>query len=274
MATRVPAIVHTFHGHLLQGSFSAGRTRVIAAVERLLARSADRLLSVGAQVRDDLVAAGIGRADQYTVMPPGTFVGTPPGREEARRALGLPARGPVVSFVGRLTAVKRPDRLVEVARIVLDKRPDARFVVCGEGDLLDVVREAEAELGGALTLVGFRPDVETVYAASDVTLLTSDTEGMPLSLIEAGMVGVPAVATRVGSVSEVVVDGRTGLLADTAAPELAGHVLQFLDDPALCDAMGAAAKEWTTTRFGVARLVADTETVYTEIARARGWRSA
>lgn len=269
--TGVPAVVHTFHGHLLHGVFSTRTTRLVVGAEKLLATTADRLFAVGARVRDDLVAAGIGRAEQYVVMPPGTAVGTPPNRVAARRTLGLPDGAPVVSYVGRVTAVKRPDRLLAVARTILSARPETRFVVCGEGDMLHVLRAAKAELGDALLLVGWRSDVETVYAASDVVLLTSDSEGMPLSLIEAGMCGVPAVATRVGSVAEVVEDGTTGFLSGMAADELARHVLRLLDDRALCLTMGAAAKERTVHRFGVPRLVADTEAVYTEIARAHGW---
>ncbi|WP_214325868.1 glycosyltransferase [Nonomuraea sediminis] len=271
MLARVPAVVHTYHGHLLHGSFSARTTRLVVGVEKILARSADRLLTVGARVRDDLIAAGIGRPGQYIVMPPGTSVGPPPAVAEARRMLGLPADALVVSYVGRVTAIKRPDRLLAVFRSVLAARPRTRFVVCGEGDMLNVVRAAEAEFAGALSLVGWRSDVETVYAASDVTLLASDSEGMPLSLIEAGMVGIPAVATRVGSVAEVVNDGSTGLLSGTDADELAGHVLRLLDDGELRRTMGEAAREWVTHRFGVPRLVADTEAVYTEIARAHGW---
>ncbi len=269
--TRVPAVVHTYHGHLLHGAFSRRTTGLVVGVEKVLAMATDRLLTVGARVRNDLIAAGIGRPAQYVVMPPGTAVGTPPTGPEARRLLGLAEDVPVVSYVGRVTAIKRPDRLLAVARTVLAARPDTVFVVCGEGDLMDVLRAAQAEFGEALRLVGWRSDVETVYAASDVTVLASDSEGMPLSLIEAGMVGVPAVATRVGSVAEVVDDDETGLLAEPDADELARHVLRLLDDDALRQAMGKAAVDRMTQRFGVPRLVADTEALYTDLARAHGW---
>ena len=97
--------------------------------------------------------------------------------------------------------------------------PGAQFVVCGDGDLAAEVAGAAAGLGPSLRLLGWRADVETVYAAADLILLTSDNEGMPVSLIEAGLAGLPAVATAVGSVAEVVEDGSTGLLA----PCDAGH---------------------------------------------------
>jgi hypothetical protein len=160
------------------------------------------------------------------VVPPGTELGAPPDRTSARLALGVPGGDPVVAFVGRLTGVKRPDRLVEVARELRRLVPGVRFVICGSGDAAGTVTAAVPEFGGAMRMVGWRRDVETVYAAADLVLLTSDNEGMPVSLIEAGLSGVPVVATRVGSVAEVVHDGVTGLLAP-------------------CDA-GARACSWTT----------------------------
>lgn len=278
VAARVPARVHTFHGHLLHGYFSPAATRLVAAAERLLAKPTDRLVAVGARVRDDLLAAGIGRPDQYVVVPPGTSLDRLPERRAARRALGLDGDGPVVAYVGRLTGIKRPDRLVRVAREVRQVVPDVRFVVCGGGDALDEVLPATRSRDGATVVrngpfhyVGWRSDVETVYAAADLVLLTSDNEGMPLTLIEAGLAGVPAVATRVGSVAEIVRDGVTGALAACRDDELARHTVRLLRDEELRRAMGRRAREWTAARFSTARLVSDMQDAYGRIAEQRGW---
>lgn len=267
---RVPVRVHTFHGHLLHGYFSPARTRVVVGAERALAAFSDRLVAVGSRVRDDLVAAGVGRAEQYTVVPPGTGLPAAPGRAQARRLLGLPQDGPVVAYVGRITAIKRPDRFLAVAREVRRAVPGAHFVMCGEGELRPDPA-AVAELGGSLHRLGWRADVETVYAAADLVLLTSDNEGMPVSLIEAGLAGLPAVATDVGSVAEVVADGKTGLLAAPSTAELARHTVCLLQDERLRREMGDRARDRTARRFGAERLVADTEALYTSIAVARGW---
>jgi glycosyltransferase involved in cell wall biosynthesis len=271
---RVPARVHTFHGHLLHGYFPPLVTRVVVGAEKVLARRTDRIVSVGAKVRDDLLAAGIGRPERYVVVPPGTDLRPAPTTAEARAALDLPQRGPVIGYVGRITGIKRPDRLVAVARKVVASIPDATFVVCGDGDRLGDIADAVAELGPAIRPLGWRGDVETVYAAADLTLLTSDNEGMPVSLIESGLAGVPAVATNVGSVAEVVVDGGTGLLVAPDGPDvagqLAGHVVTLLRDHARRLAMGRQAREVAAQRFGAARLVADTRELYRSIARERG----
>jgi glycosyltransferase involved in cell wall biosynthesis len=268
---RAPARVHTFHGHLLYGYFPARTARGVAAAERVLAARTDRLVAVGRQVRDDLLAAGVGRPQQYAVVAPGTALGPLPDRRTARQQLGLPPTGPVVAFVGRLTQVKRPDRLVAVAREVIHAIPGARFAVCGHGDLFQQTAAAARELSPSMILLGWRGDVETVYAAADVILLTSDNEGMPVSLIEAGLAGVPAVATNVGSVAEVVADGVTGLLAPPAAAELSRHVVRLLGDDHLRERMGAAAAVRAQQRFGRDRLVSDIQTLYEEIAVARQW---
>ncbi|MGW1494273.1 glycosyltransferase [Streptomyces sp. NPDC002402] len=270
---RVPSRVHTFHGHLLHGYFSPAKTRVLVQTERSLAALTDRLVAVGSRVRDDLVAAGIGKASQYTVTPPGTRLATAPEPAEARRQLGLPQGCPVVAYVGRITGIKRPDRFLAVAREVLRTVPAAHFVVCGSGDF-QPDPGAVADLGDSLHLLGWRADVETVYAAADLVLLTSDNEGMPVSLIEAGLAGLPAVATDVGSVAEVVQDGTTGLLAGLSSGELARHTVTLLRDGELRRQMGAQARTFTTQHFGAERLVADTQALYTSIAVARGWWTA
>src|SRR5439155_11017175 len=83
---RVPATVHTFHGHLLHGYFSPAKTRLVVATERALARPTTRLVTVGTQVRDDLLGAGVGRTEQYVVVPPGVDMAEPPPQDEARRS--------------------------------------------------------------------------------------------------------------------------------------------------------------------------------------------
>ncbi|MFI9650720.1 glycosyltransferase family 4 protein [Streptomyces sp. NPDC052040] len=270
VAARAPACVHTYHGHLLHGYFSPAKTRLVIQAERRLATVSDRLVAVGRTVRDDLLAAGIGRPEQYAVVPPGTTAAVPAPRPEARRRLGVPEDGPVVAYVGRVTRVKRPDRFLSVVRDVRRAVPTARFLVCGGGDLLDELTKA-ADLHDSLHLLGWRADVETVYAAADLVLLTSDNEGMPVSLIEAGLAGVPAVATRVGSVPEVVRDGHTGLLAPPDAHELTRHTVRLLRDEGLRRLMGRQARTWTEQRFGAERLVQDTHDLYASLAVAHGW---
>ena len=266
-AARVPATVHTFHGHLLHGYFSPRVTRAVVQTERTLARSTSRLVAVGEQVRDDLLAAGIGRPAQYVVVPPGIHLPPMPSRAEARAVLELPPESPVIVLVARLTQIKRPERFLAVAAALHARHPDAVFVVVGEGDLLPGL---VASAGPNVRFLGWRGDVERVYAAADLVVLTSDNEGMPVSLIEAALCGVPAVSTRVGSAGEVVLDGRSGLLCAPDVSELTGAVDRLLADAPLRLDMGRAAAAHAAAAFGRERLVADTEDLYRQIVRGKG----
>ncbi|MEV4106462.1 glycosyltransferase [Nonomuraea sp. NPDC049695] len=263
------AKVHVFHGHLLNGYFTGAKRALYVRSERVLATMADRLVTVGAEVRDDLIRAGIGRPEQYVVIPPGVRLGPVPDRASARRALDLPQGAPLVAYVGRLTQVKRPDRFIATAKKILARIPDCHFVICGGGELLAQVEQEIAPVRPAFHLVGWRKDVETVYSAADVVMLTSDNEGTPLTLIEAQMAGTPVVSTRVGSVAEVVQDGHTGLLSSADPAELAERAVRILSDPPLARRLGEAARSWSTASFDVDRLVADTEALYRSLGEPR-----
>ena len=176
-----------------------------------------------------------------------------------------------MGYVARLTPIKRPDRFVDVAERVAERHPDVRFVVAGEGPLLGKMKEQARRLGDRIRFVGWRSDVETVYAACDMLALTSDNEGMPVSLIEAAMVGIPAVTTRVGSADEVVVDGETGLVTSPSAEELAAAVSRLLDDAEARERMGKAARVRAEREFSGSRLVADMAQLYEEIATEKGF---
>jgi glycosyltransferase involved in cell wall biosynthesis len=252
LAAGVPALVHTFHGHLLQGYFSPAVTRGVILTERALARTTDRLVAVGEQVRDDLLAAGIGRPDRYVVIPPGVRLAHPPDRTDARARFRVAGDAAVVAVVGRLIGIKRPDRMLEVAR----RLPDVTFLVAGEGALLDQVRR---DAPANVRLLGWRADVEAVYAAADVALVTSDNEGMPVSLVEAALCGTPAVSTDVGSAREVV----TGEVTVPDPDALAAAVRRVLARPKL----GEQARRLARERFGVPAMIEAHRRLYADLAR-------
>jgi len=266
VTSRVPARVHTFHGHLLHGYFSRSRTRAVIGVESLLAQWTSRLVAVGAGVRDDLLSSGVGQREQYVVIPPGVDLPEAPCSTEARRQLSLEPEGLIVAYVGRLTRVKRPDRFLETAFALAKTRPDVTFLVVGDGELRDHAETRARLLGPRIRFLGWRPDVENVYSAADVIVLTSDNEGMPYSLIEAALSGRPAVTTGVGSAAEVVVDGVTGFVTARSATALAYAVGRLLDDPPLRAQLGTAARERAQREFSAARLIHDTEALYERVA--------
>jgi glycosyltransferase involved in cell wall biosynthesis len=264
---RVPVRVHTFHGHVLHGYFKRWVTRLVRIVEGLLARRTTALVAVGERVRDELLGAGIGRSDQYVVIPPGVALEARPDRVSARNGLGLPLNRPLVLFVGRLTAVKRPDRLIEAMALVLDTRPDAVLAIAGEGELLEETRSRAEPLGESVRFLGWQRDIAGLYAAADCMVLTSDNEGMPVTLIEAAMAGVPSVTTDVGSAREVVLDGVTGLVVAPDAAAVADGLVRLLDND-LRHRMGAAARARAEAEFDTRRLITDHESLYERLVAA------
>jgi glycosyltransferase involved in cell wall biosynthesis len=265
MVARVPHRVHTFHGHVLHGYFSPRITRLIIFIERFLARHTDVLAAVGAQVRDDLLAAKIGRPKQYRVVPPGVRISAGCTKEEARRRFDLPADVPVVLFVGRLTRIKRVDRLIEAMTKVHEQLPAAVLAIAGEGDLLSEVEELASPLGRAIRFLGWQSDLSVVYPLADVVALTSDNEGMPVTLIEASMLGIPCVTTDVGSAREVVLDHQTGRVITPDATAIADALVELLSDTARLAQFGSNARQHAEASFGSPRLIDDYAKIYREI---------
>jgi glycosyltransferase involved in cell wall biosynthesis len=259
--------VHTFHGHLLNGYFGAGKTKLVVLVEKFLALLTDQLLAVGTKVKDDLLAAGIGSQSKFGVMPPGLQLAEVPSRESARKELGLMEDVVYCAFIGRITQIKRPDRFLDVVAEVKARGINLYFIVAGAGDLLQYCQDRALAENLPVTFLGWREDIEVVLAAADFVLLTSDNEGTPLSLIQAGMVGIPVVATNVGSTNEIVVNSETGLLTDLSVGQIADVVVKVATDSDLRAKMGAAGKEYTLARYGVARLVKDHQDLYLKLLK-------
>ena len=220
-------------------------------------------------MRDELLEAGIGQVGQYVVIAPGVALNEPTCRTQVRNDLRLPLDRLVVLFVGRLTAVKRPDRLIEAMALVLEQRPYAVLAVAGEGDLLEETRRLAEPLGASVRFLGWQSDITALYAAADCMVLTSDNEGMPVTLIEAAMAGVPSVTTDVGSACEVVLDGVTGLVVEPEASAVAEGLIRMFDDD-LRNRMGEAARQRAEAEFGTRRLIADHEALYLSLLSATG----
>jgi glycosyltransferase involved in cell wall biosynthesis len=273
---RVPLIIHTFHGHVLEGYFSPAVTRAFVAIERGLARWTDAFIAISPQIRDQILALGVGRPSQWHVVPLGLeldpIIRSTMTRAEARRRLGLDPNRRLVANVGRLVPIKDHSTFLRAAADVVRSHPDVTFVIAGDGELrASVESEARRLLPERVRFLGWVHDLATLYAALDLVVLTSRNEGTPVALIEAGAAGKPVVATSVGGVPDVVRDGTTGLLAPAGHPRaLATQIVALLEDSSRADAMGRAGREWVRERYSVQRLVADTASLYRELlARKR-----
>jgi glycosyltransferase involved in cell wall biosynthesis len=260
-----PRTVHTFHGHVLEGYFGPSTARVFVEIERRMARQTDALVAVSTEIRDDLLALGIGTPERFHVIPLGfdlsplVAVDRPSGR--LRQHLGLAPDTPLVGVVGRLVPIKD----LGTALAVITRLPGVHLAVIGDGECRPQL-EAEAQRLGVAERVhftGWWPDVPGAFADLDVVLLTSRNEGTPVALIEAGAAGRPVVATRVGGVPLVVEDGATGHLAPAGdVPGLATLTERLLGNPDARRAMGAAGRRRAVERFSQDRLIRDIEALY------------
>ena len=261
--------VHTFHGHLLNGYFRPFKRSLVVIAEKFLALFTHQLLAVGDKVRQDLLNAGIGTKDKFGLMPPGLAIGVLPDRKESRNALELPANSLQCAFIGRVTQIKRPDRFLDVVSEIKKRGVNLDFFIAGDGELLETCRERIKQDDLPITVLGWQSDIEGVLSSADMVALTSDNEGTPLSLIQAGMARLPVVTTNVGSVPEVVLNGVTGIVTGLDVQEIADALEKLVNDKALRAKLGTAAQEFTSSNFGVKRLVHDHEELYKKLLSSR-----
>jgi glycosyltransferase involved in cell wall biosynthesis len=257
--------VHTFHGHLLFGYFSKIGTRIVILIERLLAKQTQILISVGSQVKDDLLLAKIGTVDKFRIVPPGLELNLLKSKNQARIELGLDQNAIYFSWIGRVVSIKNPLRLVRIAEIAKSSKLPIRFCVAGDGPLFPDFSQLARDLNLPIDFLGWQPEIERVLSASDAVILTSINEGTPLSLIQAQMAGKPVISTAVGSVPEIVENNKTGFVGDFSDEEFASYVIKLSKDAELRASMGSFGREYALKRFSVERLVNDHEDIYTEL---------
>ena len=254
--------VHTFHGHLLNGYFGSFKRSLVVVAEKSLAFATQQLLAVGDKVRQDLLEAGIGSKEKFGLMPPGLAIGILPSKNDVLTFFGLKNERLQCAFIGRVTQIKRPDRFLDVVSEIKKRNISLDFFIAGDGELLETCRERIIAENLPVKVLGWQSDIEKVLSAADIVVLTSDNEGTPLSLIQAGMAKLPVVTTNVGSVPEVVLDNVTGLITGLEVQEIADAIEKLVRDKALRAQLGIAAQGFTLANFGVQRLVHDHEVLY------------
>ena len=267
-------IVHTYHGHVLEGYFSPLMTRVFISLERLLARVSDAIVAISPSIERELRDQfGIGRAAQYRVVPLGFDLGSFAAvddemRARSRRELSVAADADVVTTVGRLTAIKQHRLFLDAVSAAARSRPRLIALIAGDGELRGEIEAHAAALGltDRVRFLGWRRDLAILYAATDVFLLTSRNEGTPVALIEAMASGVPGVSTDVGGVKDVIASETIGArLPDGDIAGLAAAIVRYLSDAGGRRAAGERARAAVLDRYSLDRLVNDINTLYREL---------
>ncbi len=263
-------IVHTFHGHVLSGYFSALGNALVRVAERALASRTDRIVAISARQREDLVSRFRVAPDQRTVVVPlgldlQTLLEQMPGAPNLRRDLRIDDDAVVVGYVGRFVAIKNIALLVNAFAAALRQYANMYLLLAGDGplrsDLESLARERGVE--ARVRFLGWTENLAAFYATLDVCALTSVNEGTPVALIEAMAAARTVIATAVGGVPDVVDDGRTGVLVEpnnTAA--FAEALAHLAGDPVARSSMAEAGRREVERRFSAERLVDDMDRLY------------
>jgi glycosyltransferase involved in cell wall biosynthesis len=277
---RRPIVVHTYHGHVLEGYFGRRTTAVYRFLERQLARVSDCLIGVSRATVDDLVRLGVAPRERFRVVPLGLDLRrfsqpSPQAGAALRASCGTSAAEVLVAYVGRLVPIKRVDLILHALASARRRDVPVRLAVVGDGQCRASLERLADRLGigDVVRFLGYVSDASAVAAAADLAILASDNEGTPVALIEAAAAGKPAVATGVGGVPEVVLPA-TGVLVprgDHAA--LAEGICQLAHDPELRARMGARAREHVTQAFSIDRLLSDMEGLYEALLMQHGGSS-
>ncbi len=270
-------LIHTYHGHVFEGYFNAVSTRVFLVIERWLAKRTDVLITISPLVVNDLLHTyRIGDVRRVRIIPLGLSLDrllalSPSDRLAARRTLAIPDDVIVVATVGRLTAIKQQSLFLQMAQRLVRQSHRFVFLVVGDGELRADLEMQARELGvdEHMRFLGWRRDLEIVYGATDVFVLTSRNEGTPVALIEAMAAGVASVSTDVGGVRDVIHGPHLGSLVPFGAPEaLAAAVAELAGDLATRQKLGSEARASVRDRFQGRRLIGDIRQLYCQLLSA------
>jgi glycosyltransferase involved in cell wall biosynthesis len=269
-------IMYTCHSHAVHGrsEFSSLAAYLKFKARQkiqifLMQRYPRPIVTISRDTRQRLIANGLAPAD---VMVLHNGIDLQVWRCEGahpvlREELGVAAGAVLVGTVARITYEKDLPTFFRVVQLVAAQAPGVRFAIVGDG-YGDELEKARAEvlhlgLGELIHFAGHRSDLREVYASFDIFLMTSLTEGMPNTLLEAMALGVPSVSTAVGGVPELLAHGDGGFLAPAAdAESLAGYVLQLIGDAGLRERFGARCRERIDANFSFSRRVGQMEAYY------------
>ena len=275
-----PAIVHTYHGHVLEGYFGPAKTGVYRTLERLLARRSDCLIGVSDATVADLVRLGVAPRDRFRVIPLGLDLDPfanldPRPGGSLRDELNVAEDEALVTYVGRVVPIKRLDVLLRAVHAARTAGAPLRLAVVGDGEQRPALERLARELGieGSVDFLGYRRDLPAIAAAADLCAVSSDNEGTPVSLIEGAAAARPAVATAVGGVPEVVTP-ETGILVGPRDHHAFGTALaRLVADVDLRVKLGERARQHVLHRYSATRLVADIAGLYEELLERKPLQS-
>ncbi|MCD6377529.1 MAG: glycosyltransferase [Planctomycetes bacterium] len=266
----VPHLVHTVH--VAERRFRPWQY----AWARIASKWCERIICVSKAVRDHHASRTHLPSNMYQVIYNGIdtnqYRPDSQSRERFRERLQIEKDELLISFVGRLDYQKNPQMFLKAVEIVRKRHGNIKVAIAGDGPEARAVERFLREGNNAqwATWLGFTDEVPALLNASDIFVLPSRWEGFGLSAAEAMATGLPVIATRVPGLTELILDGKTGLLIESEDVEaLILAIEKLIGDEAMRVSLGSAARQWVQEKFSIDMSIVAHERLYDEILRAK-----
>lgn len=281
----VPVIIHTFHGHVFDSYFGSAQANFYKMVERVMAKYSSQIIAISEQQKEDLVYKyRICNENKVSVINLGFDLSKFQENQDIKRVnfrqkYQVADDEIAIAITGRLVPIKNHAMFIDVVRKVLDNTTKkVRFFIVGDGEeranIEAKLTQSNIEYCDAIksispcpvTLTSWIKDVDVVNAGVDIVVLTSLSEGTPVSLIEAQASNKPIVSTNVGGISNIVIPNKTALLAETDDVEsFTNHLLSIIENPQIRQKMSEHGWDFVREKFHYTRLVNEMDELYTEL---------
>lgn len=282
---KVPVIVHTFHGHVLESYFSPLKNKVFITIERYLARHSTKIIALSQIQKEDLVRIlHLSDADKVSIIPLGFDLSRfrenqNLKRQQFREQFHLKEDEIAIGIVGRLVPIKNHALFLNaIAFLRQNSDLKIRAFIIGDGEERENLEKMATESGilfstpdvqggnNLLTFTSWMKEMDVVMAGLDIVALTSLNEGTPVSLIEAQAANKPIVTTRVGGIEDVVIEGKTALLSDIGDTEaFCKNLMLMAGNGDLRKELSGNGWDHVKNTFHYSRLTADVRQLYWEL---------
>jgi glycosyltransferase involved in cell wall biosynthesis/peptidoglycan/xylan/chitin deacetylase (PgdA/CDA1 family) len=271
---KIPFVVTV---HNIHSRHNPTQARIEIFFDRLLVRTTSLLINVSKEVETSMLrdvglpATKLCTIENGIVFPePGEL----PSKQDARKTLRFSDDEKILVVIGRFAAAKNHITFIRSLPAVREKFPKLKVLLVGNGEKEVEIREAitKDHLEDTVILLGLRRDIPTILSASDILVIPSIWEGLPIVMLEAMATGTPVIATKVGGIPDALTDGSTGILTTPDAPSLSDAMIRGLSDLPHMEQMAQEAQKVASNRYDIKRTAARYTDVYRTITREHQFR--
>ena len=279
----IPAIVHTYHGHVFHSYFGKLKTGLIINTERYLATKSHALIAISEKQKNELAGEfRIADKTKFKVIPLGFELKKfseqqDEKRKKFRSEFNLSDEEIAIGIIGRLVPVKNHNLFLHgISHLLNTTSKKVKAFIIGDGETRQALENKARQLtipfshdhdpNASLIFTSWRNDIDVINAGLDIIALTSLNEGTPVSLIEAQAANKPIVSTRVGGISDIVLENETALLSDTNdVASFQKNLLRLVESDELRNSFKQKGADHVQQRFSVQRLTTDMADLYYEL---------